>query len=224
VNTSAWDTDVTVTFYPARKAEDACGDAPFTQIKTAEARSSVVFWQGPGGGPLPSGCFGSATIEGADDAQLLAVVVDSMDEYSSSTYGLTTAAYNAFSAEQAGRAVALPLWRMGHTKHLFATGVSVMNVGKETAEVYFSASNGPTGQAYPRFASVGVEPLETYVFWPESISGPQPPWNDPDTAYGSMLVESSQPVVVVVNDSSYAREPEWQIDASTYPGIPVFGN
>jgi hypothetical protein len=223
VNADSSAGDVTVTFRPSQLAPTSCGRDPILQTKHIEANSSVVFWQGRGGSPVPEGCFGSATIAAAGWAQILAVVVDAVDDYQTGRYNITAAAYNAVSLAQAAPLQALPLFRTGHTKQDLWTGVAVMNVGAQNATVSLSVTNAPTGVTIPDAMTVaGLAPNETHIFWPESIRWQGPPWSDVKTAYGSAMVTSDQPVVVIVNDSSGAKDPALQTDAASYVGIPVY--
>lgn len=219
VNTGASQIDVVVEFYPSSLAPASCGTSPFSQTKQIAASSSVVFWQGPNGSPVPQGCFGGAKISASDNGKILAIVNDSVDDYAAGKYNINSAAYNAVSMDLAGETQALPLFRTAHTKNNLWTGISAMNVGTATATVRLSVTSAGTGATMQNAMQQSVGANQVAVFWPQSIYASGAPWNDQTKAYGSAAINSDQPVVVIVNDSSQAKDPALQVDAATYLGI-----
>lgn len=219
VNAGAADIDVTVTFYPSSLAQGCTGT--YTHVGTVKASSSTVFWQGRGGGHgIPDGCFGSAKITAGGGGKILAIVNDAVDSYETGKFGIQSAAYNAVSSADAGTRAALPLFRTGHTNSLLWTGISAMNVGSGTADIQLSVQNSG-GQTTQNAMSMSVGQYETAIFWPAPIRNAGGPWQDVRSAYGSATINSNQPVVVIVNDSSQAREANLLKDAATYVGIKV---
>jgi hypothetical protein len=221
VNTQSTPVDVTVTFYPAG---GDCAKAPVSQMQTIAASSSYVFWQGPvNDNPLKStNCYGAAKISAANDGKILAIVNDGVNNYSTGKYNINAAAYNAVSSDQSGTTVALPLFRTGHTAYQLWTGISAMNVGTAAADITLSVSNAPTGQTTANAMSMAnVGQFSTAVFWPQPIFNQGAPWNSTKDAYGSATINSSQPVVVIVNDTSQSKDPNKLYDSSTYNGIKV---
>lgn len=218
VNTESNAVDVTVTFYPAG---GACPLAPVPQVVSIAANSSSVVWQGPGT-PVTANCYGSAKLTASNNGKILAIVNDGLNNYGAGKYNINAAAYNAVSIDQAGTTVALPLFRTGHTKNALWTGVSAMNVGAAAADMALSVTNAPTGVTSANaMTAPGVGQYATAVFWPASVPGLGNGWNEVTKAYGSATVTSSQPIVVIVNDSSQAKEAANQYDAATYVGIKV---
>lgn len=218
VNSTDRPTDVYVTYYGA-PGNPACGGVEYKHNVlpvVIEAHSSAVFYQGPaeqpltGMHPLPEGCVGSAKIV-SDPEPVVAIVNDSLDLTEES------AAYNAMSGQEAGTTVVLPLFRAGHTAWEMYTGVSVMNTGNEPATVTIEAipaRSGAAGAATATVTDVGVN--ETALFWPPDFAD-RGDWADANRSYGSAIVTSDQPVVVIVNDVSMAGK----ADTATYNGIKV---
>jgi hypothetical protein len=169
--------------------------------------SSHVFYQGdPAGQGLTENCYGSAVIQSSGSG-VLAIVNEALDS------NRTSAAYNAFSADQAATSVALPLYRKQHVRGL-TTGIAAMNVGTRDAQITVSFS-----QTHPDRTSTPVTcgaacrqtvgPHQTAVFWPGLIT------ELPPGTYGSATVHSTEPIVVIVNDVSESGE----VDMATYSGM-----
>ncbi|MFN2114127.1 MAG: hypothetical protein ACK2T6_00305 [Anaerolineae bacterium] len=218
VNPSDKPTDVYVRYYGA-PGNPVCGGGYYEHNDdpvAVPAHSSVVFYQGPaeqpltGMHPLPEGCYGSAKII-SDPEPVLAVVNDSLDMTA------TSAAYNALSDDDAGTRIVLPLFRSGHTSWALYTGIMAMNTGNEVTDITVTAypSDGGTDDVVSATAhDVGVN--ETAAFWPGDFANAGW-WGDSNRSYGSAIVTSEQPVVVVVNDWSLAGA----ADPATYTGLKV---
>lgn len=184
------------------------GRGPGNRAKIVQPRSSTLFFQGPGpegDHELPEDCFGSAVIQAEEDfAAIMAVVQDIQD------MGDLAAAYQAVPASRAARRVALPLIRRDHLR--LTTGIMVMNVSQYPATV--------TADFYDKdqkliLCDVGcdkqIAPNAADRFWPDEITA------IPRGTYGSAIVRSNQPIVVIVNDYPL----DAQADMAAYNGIPI---
>lgn len=165
--------------------------------------SSTVFYQ-PASKSLPSDCVATAVIEA--DGDVFAIVNDSLN--------LTeqAAAYNAVPASQGATIVHLPLVRRKHTAMALSTGIQVMNVGTAVANVKirFFDNTGVELISCGTACDVSVQPLAAASFFPSRALNAMP-----IGSYGSAVVTSDQPVVVIVNDASETGA----IDMATYNGI-----
>jgi hypothetical protein len=204
VNPGTSPVQVTIDYYGADHPDNAgCRNTTATSPEvTIQPKSSHVFYQGtPGAQNLQPNCFGSARIN-ATGGGVVAIVNDAQNG------SQTAAAFNAVTAAQGATTVALPLYRRGHVG--LTTGISVMNVGSESANVTVAFT--PNGASQPvacTGCSATVAPNATAIFWPPSLQGV------PDGSFGSATIQSSQPVAVIVNDFSTSGA----IDMATYNGI-----
>ncbi|MBK6767671.1 MAG: hypothetical protein IPG72_01285 [Ardenticatenales bacterium] len=181
-----------------------CAGNSYTEGPAAiPAGSSHVFYQ-PTAATLPKGCVGSAVLE--SDGNILAIVNDSKNLTE------TSAAYNAVPAAQGATKVALPLARRGHTTAKFTTGIQVMNIGTGPAniEVVFADDKGVGLSSCGAACKVVVQPLNAWTFFPSNSLNAMPV-----NSFGSAVVTSDQPIVVIVNDISEVGS----VDAATYNGI-----
>ncbi len=170
------------------------------------AHSTRIFYQGPGGGSgLPDACVGSAEIEASD--AIVAVVNDTLN------FGEHSAAYEAIPATGGGTTVLLPLIRRRHLDSLQLTsGIQVMNLGPERALVQLRLL-GTGVEQFPvcgRACIAHIPPLESRVFYPgahgvESLA---------EGARGIGIIDSNQPVAVIVNEASESGAG----DMATYVG------
>jgi hypothetical protein len=209
VNPGSEPASVTITYRGSRgrAASVACRGQTFQSPTVVIAPgSSHVFYQGdPAAQHLPEDCFGSAVIDA--DNPVLAIVNDSLNE------GVTAAAYNAVSG--GAHRVALPLYRREHVG--LSTGIQAMNTGSETAEVTISfIRQNADGTTTPvtgcgDWCTVLIEPGEAHTWWPPT----QPALEV--GSFGAAVIESTQPVAVIVNDAEVigAR------DMATYNGLAV---
>ncbi|MFN8422050.1 MAG: hypothetical protein U0470_01230 [Anaerolineae bacterium] len=182
----------------------ACAGQTYTDgPANIPAGSSYVFYQ-PSSTALPNNCVGAAVLEA--DGNILAIVNDSKNETEQS------AAYNAVSAAQGATKVALPLARRQHTPSKFTTGIQVMNIGTSPAnvEISFSDDKGVALNTCGAPCKVVVQPLNGTTFYPGNQLNAMPVGS-----YGSAVVTSDQPIVVIVNDASETGA----VDSSTYNGI-----
>jgi hypothetical protein len=176
--------------------------------QTIQAGSSYVFYQGAGTN-LPKNCGGAATIE-ATGGKVLAIVNDASGNPAQPT---TSAAYNAVSADQGAKKVALPLYRNQHLATKITTGIQAMNIGTATARanISFSIANGGgtiSGPSCPACAQ-SIPAGGSYTWYPPSIA------QLPVGQYGSAFIDSDQPLAVIVNDQSLTGG----MDAAIYNGI-----
>lgn len=193
-------------------ASAACRGGVFNQVPVQiAARSHMVISQAPGPGHnLPADCFGTAVLETDNASQRIAAVV--VDKTNGDAL---LSAYDAQPASRAATRVALPLIRRNHVG--LSTGIQVMNTGAgpATVRIAFSATNAATDASTPILGCTTcvqtVAPFQSYTWWPPIIAA------IPDSTFGSAVVTSDQPVVVLVNDYPMRA----QYDPSTYLGIPA---
>jgi hypothetical protein len=207
VNPGATAVDVTVRYIGTG---NACAGQNFTHGPSQiAAGSSAVFYQGPGSCSLPTGCnglpdncYGSAVIE-ATGGNVLAIVNDSLN------FTVNSAAYNAVNDAQGAMKVALPLFRRAHVG--LTTGIQAMNIGSGTANVTitFTKADGTVIAGCGGQCTATVPANSSANWWPGSIS------SITDGTYGSAVIESDQPLAVIVNDFSISGA----TDAATYNGI-----
>lgn len=203
VNPGAAAVEVAVTYYGA--GGSCAGETVSSPPATIDGHSSHVFYQGaPGSQGLKDDCYGSAVIRSSGGG-ILAIVNDAQN------LNQTSAAYNAVSADQGGKTIALPLLRKGH--HGFTTGVAVMNMGTESAQITLSFLDPMFVDGPPCGASCTqtVGPNQTAIFWFGAIA------SMPAGLLGSGTIQSTQPVAVVVNDVNFSGNVDW----ATYNGIKV---
>jgi hypothetical protein len=184
---------------------------------TIAPASSAVFYQAnvpvPGSGmsPLPRYCAGSAIVR-ATGGKVVAIVNDASGNPAAPT---VSAAYNAISRSQAGRKIALPLYRRQHTREQLSTGIQAMNVGDAVARVEISFRTD--GGQVIAGTSCGWDCRATLM--PGASANWYPPMMSalPDGQFGSALITSDQPLAVIVTDASATGA----IDSATYNGIKV---
>lgn len=211
---------VGATFHPTSDPDPrlaACRAQPqYVQRATIEPRSSAIFYQGAGGRgsiepPMPSPCYGSVVIR-SEGGGVLAIVQDGQN----GTQLLS--AYNAVPADQAARQVAVPLWRHDHSAYRLTTGIQVMNVGEATARGVAISFRTTEADGSSREVACGapcrvdIPPGGAHTFWPGD-----PRLGLPRGAFGAALVDSPEPVAVIVNDYPLTGA----VDAATYNGIPM---
>jgi hypothetical protein len=222
------DTPVNITVsYAGSPAFGTCQNAQFTQTGTVPAGSSIVVYNGWSGtqngnqaglgpNPLTPGCLASAKIT-ATGGKILAVVNDAK-----LVGGVpeTSAAYNAVSINEAGRKISLPLYRNRFTAYQLTTGIQAMNVGTApaNASITFSQNAYRSTPAAVISNCTGctqtIQPGGSYTWYNPAISE-----TGRDT-FGSAVIESDQPLAVIVNDISLNAASAAQFfDAAIYNGI-----
>jgi len=160
------------------------------------------------GSGLPPGCLASARITSAGGGILGAVV----ETVQAADLVRTAAAYNAFSAGQAARRTLLPLFRRQHTSILLSTDVALMNLGSGSAGVTLTLFDSG-GRAIPcaEGCAARIDAGGTHWFVPETVSAIGA------NTYGWALVESDQPLAVVVAEASRVL----RHDAYLYRGMSL---
>jgi hypothetical protein len=176
---------------------------------TLPSGTGALFYQGPGKipltgeSPLPDGCVGSAVIE-AVGGGVVAVVNDA----GGTGYPPdTSAAYIAFRHENGQREVALSLIRREHTHSKLTTGIQVMNLAEQSAEVSLRVWLSDGYESLPP-ATATLDPLGSHTFYPPDLT------IVPPGQYGAGKLESTQPIVAIVNDASL----NGRMDAAIYSG------
>ncbi len=189
-----------------------CVGETYEQTGTIAGGSSAVFYQGgdtPGTStnPVPTNCGGAAVIEA--DGDVMAIVNDAV-------LGQTSAAYNAVSEAQGATTIALPLWRRNHMPSAakLTTGIQAMNIGSADANatIEFKRNDGSTVNVGSD-ASVTIAPGGAYTWFPAGIDSIE------DDVFGSASITADQPLVVIVNDASFATNPDYMMDSAIYNGI-----
>ncbi len=214
LNPGADPVTVSVTYMGSPTTPVCAGNRPHVGrgIVTLGGQETTVFYQAnafmavQGDSGLPVGCLGSALIE-SKGGPVLAVVNDA-----DLGNGLrSSAAYSAFSDADGARRVALPLYRKEHAGlQNLSTGIQVMNISTMPAHVTIeirdaSGAVQPIGPA----GAADIAPLGSHVWYPPAIAGL------PGGVYGSAVVSSDQPSVVIVNDASGRGS----VDAAMYRGV-----
>lgn len=200
-NPGATAVSVTVTYIGSYKA--CAGKTYRDGPLSVPPFSSTVFYQ-PASTSLPADCVATAVIEA--DGDVFAIVNDALN--------LTeqAAAYNAMPDAQGATLTYLPLVRRQHTAMKLTTGVQAMNIGAAPAnvEMRFFDDNGTEVRTCGPACRTTVAPLAAATFYPSSSHNGMP-----GGSYGSALITSDQPVVVIVNDVSEVGA----MDMATYNGI-----
>lgn len=211
---------VSATFHPTSDPDPrlaACRAQPqYVQRATIEPRSSAIFYQGAGGRgaiepPMPAPCYGSVVIRSTGGG-VLAIVQDGQNGTA------LLSAYNAVPADQAANRVAVPLWRHDHSAYRLTTGIQVMNVGAQGAQGVTIAFRTTEPDGSSRQVDCGapcrvdIPPGGAHTFWPGDAR-----LGLPRGAFGAALVESPEPIAVIVNDYPLTGA----VDAATYNGIPM---
>jgi len=215
-NASDQATGVTVTYHPTTNASASAACRAAGTVRhgpiTIPANTNHAFYQGPGGGHgLPDDCFGSAVVDAADPrAELVATVLDAQNGNEQLSM------INAAPVEFAATKLALPLFRSRHLVAEYTTGIQVMNTSDRPATVHIDFSRSEGNVTFPITGCRGqcdavIQPYEGYTWWPPAVEV-----IPPDT-YGAAVIESDQPIVVLVNDYPLRGNS----DMATYAGIAV---
>lgn len=189
-NAAASQVDIDITFY-----NDDASEAT-TETVTLEVNGSTTLLQ-EDNEDLPDTWLGSAVVEATDDVAVIVNVIDSD--------GAMTA-YNGFST--GANTMYLPTLLLGFGTGGWNTSFQVLNVSSDTATVTMTYYT--SGEATP--AKTVEEELDQY----ESLSRYQPT-DDSDLGagwIGSVVVESTEPVVASVGNASEGG-------SSSYNGVAV---
>lgn len=163
----------------------------------------ATIYQG-GSAALPAGCVASARLSSTQP--VAAVVLDAMD------YTVQGAAYTAVPLSDAARTTVLPLVRRQHTPRRLTTGIQLTNPGDTPARVdlAFADHLGAPSTTCGAACAVVVPARGSRTLFPSGAFAALPPGD-----YGSGVVTSDQPLVVLVNDISEADA----TDAATFIGL-----
>lgn len=170
---------------------------------TIHAGDGATIYQGTSP-VLPDGCVASARI--TSTVPLAAVVLDSKD------LTVQGAAYTAVPLADAARRTVLPLVRRGHTALRLTTGIQLTNPGETDAQadLAFADHDGHPAASCGAACRVTVPARGSRTLFPSSTFAALPPG-----VYGSGVVHSDQPLVVLVNDIAESGA----ADAATYLGL-----
>jgi hypothetical protein len=231
VNTNAQDANITVTYYTDSTLTGF--DAEYSHTKTVPAESSLAIAMAFDG-PMPQGSradgevvltndgwFGVARID--SDQPLFGVINDSrlgadFNPYSQSTNNLGT-------ADDAGTRFAVPLVRASFpTPNFLTTGINVMNTSSSNADVsitYAVSRDDGSTDTVQGTGVTGVAPNGSgnmYQGTDKDAGGVSIP--DLGGWYGSAIIESTQPIIVLVDDASDPGAPT-PLDAANYGALKL---
>jgi hypothetical protein len=243
VNPTGTDTTANITFYTDPVAETATGndyDDTYTQSIDVPANSSAIAFQGPGGNsgqaglptgtartfpdtaPDNTGWFGTAVIETTGDVGVLAVVNDTLFGGSFSIQRQST--YNGLTGDQAGTRFALPLVRSRHvTGPEYTTGIQVQNTSGNAGNVTVTITGynnetqtiGPSSIAANgalNFYQGDADVQEFFDDVPADLGGFG--W------FGSAIVTSDVPIVMVVDDNNFVTVTA-TTDSANFTGLRI---
>lgn len=212
-NVSSQPQTVTMTYTPV-------GGGPMqTSSATIDPGESATFYAPDRG--IPANSYGAVTIVGEKD--IVAVVNDEgMDN------GLQrTTTYACFPAHSASNRVNLPL-----AKEFFygeTSGIQVQNVGSAPAKIELTYFPWGGGDPVVIRNVSPTPPGAAFTAWGISLDPPPTPFDlisgDPTTLFGrntSVVVESDQPILAIVNESSEGSQPSG-VDNKTYEGFNQLG-
>ena len=207
-----------------------------TQTLSIGGNSSAVAFQGPGGNsrtdaglpggtqtaanptPTNDGFYGVATITATGD--VLAVVNDSL--YGAGWAVKAQSTYNCATAAEAGTKFALPLVRRFHLSTTkLTTGMQIQNTSDQPATVSIELTNWDgTSQSASNPADIVIQAHGSGNHWQGNLTGlPTVPSSAGGYGrYGSAVVTSNQPVVIVVSDEGYGAT---AVDSANYNALKV---
>lgn len=229
VNPNDTAVDVTITF---RADAGSPNVGTYTENLTIAANSSEAPFQGPGGSsraaglpggsqtsanptPTNDGFYGVATIEAT--APVLAVVNDTLFGAGWAVQSQST--YNCAPVEEAGTKFALPLVRRFHLADTrLTTGIQVQNTTANAATVSITFTNWDGTAQSITHPDLTVPAYGSGNFWQGDLTGlpTVPPAAGGFGWYGSAVIESTEPIVVVVSDEGFGPT---AVDSANYNGI-----
>lgn len=231
VNPNSSPVDVKIVF---RSDAGSPHQGVYTETLTINGNSSAIPFQGPGGSsrnaglpggtqtasnptPTNDGFYGVATIKAS--APVLAVVNDTLFGKSWAVRSQST--YNCVTASEAGTKFALPLVRRFHLASTkLTTGIQIQNTTGSPATVSIKLTNWDGTSQSITHDNITIAAYGSGNFWQGNLSGlPTVPsaaggygW------YGSAVIESNQPIVVVVSDEGYGTT---AVDSANYNALKV---
>lgn len=182
----------------------SCAGQSFDELPVLIGPSdAATIYQGASAA-LPAGCVASARLSSTQP--VAAVVLDAMD------YTVQGAAYAAVPLSDAARTTVLPLVRRQHTPLRLTTGIQLTNPGDTPARVdlAFADHLGAPSTTCGAACAVVVPARGSRTLFPSGAFAALPAGS-----YGSGVVTSDQPLVVLVNDISEADA----TDAATFIGL-----
>lgn len=192
------------------------GGQTVTSSQTVQPGASATFYAPTIG--IPAGSVGSVTITG--QGNIVAVVNDEGNDG-----GLRrTTTYSCFPASQATKRVVLPLYKelwYGNT-----SGIQIQNVAESGAAsieiTYIATNNGNRVKLTP---GATVAPGGSTTFFgissriaPASMSVVSGNTAAMANTYGSVVIESNQPIVAIANESGFGPNASTQ-DSKNYEGF-----
>ena len=209
----------------------------YTQMVSIGADSSEAPFQGPGGSsrteaglpggsqttsnptPTNDGFYGGATIT-SEGGSVLAVVNDT--KFGAGWAVQSQSTYNCATAAEAGTKFALPLVRRYHLSNTkLTTGIQIQNTSGSQATVSVSLTNWDgTDQSTSNPADIVIPPYGSGNHWQGSLTGlpTVPPAAGGYGWYGSAVLTSNQPIVVVVSDEGFGAT---AVDSANYNALKI---
>lgn len=161
-------------------------DYTFTKNNVA-ANAMVVISPADAGVPAGDGQVGSLTVDGTQP-----LAGSSLEHQTSAPVGENLQASKAFTAADGANDVFCPLYRYNHTSKNQTTGAQVQNVGGSAVDVQFTVNAG--GSSFGPYTA-NIAAGASHTFFAGSLSPALP-----SGTVGSASIESTGPVVAVVND------------------------
>jgi hypothetical protein len=216
VNPNSSQANFTITYYDDPSSPSKMGQPRSESFIIAGNGMLIVSNGNRGGNPLPdpdastnytnnNGWFGSARI--SSNIPLMGIVNDNVitPQYQPQSFGT----YNILTRDDQQYTVFAPLIRRRHDVAALTTGIQVQNTGgsNTTISVTYKDRNGNTLGTESRS---NVAPGASVNFYQDAASSVVPVG-----AYGSAVITSNQPIVVLVNESSINNT----MDAANYTGV-----
>jgi hypothetical protein len=237
VNPTTADTTATITFYTDPVAETATGndyDDTYTQQIDVPANSSAIAFQGFGGNsgaaglpggtrsdtaPTNDGWFGTAVID-AGSVNVLAVVNDTL--FGNGFATLRQSTYNSLTGDQAGTRFALPLVRSQHVGGpQYTTGIQIQNTTGDSGQVRLIITGYDNTTADTITGSIDADgTLNFYQGDVPDLFPDVPPELGGSGWFGSAIVDSDVPVVMVVDDNNFISVVD-TTDSANFTGLRI---
>lgn len=247
VNPSGTDTNATITFFTDPFSEQFTQnqyDDTYTQQIAVPANSSAIAFQGPTGNsraaglpaggpedpindgvngnttPTNQGWFGVARIETSGSVGVLAVVNDTFFGQNFAVQRQST--YNSQTSNDAGTRFAIPLVRAFHlAQEQYTTGVQVQNTTASPANVTLTITGYNNQTADPIARQIAANgALNFYQGDIPDAFEDVPPELGGTGWFGSAIITSDQPIVLLVNDDKFPSAPR-QVDSANFTALRI---